>query len=256
MITVNISDDNGTPAPLYFQYDGQCQAQRAYLEFDPSENELELTAEYTGEIGNSVPVAVWNKLLLQFRVPPQVSRTALEGLAENEEVENLLQKITDGFEEVYRNDWVGSYTDEASSAIDTIERIFETLDTVDVCTAEEYLYDSLNVVEYAQDPKNWVLSLDTDGVAIIGDLEKSARAVAEVKFDHLCYRAGTYGSVEMLPGVYLKSRESITADQEGWSDTDQSKLADFSDYEYWITTNDGQDPAGITTLDDLILELS
>lgn len=46
-------------------------------------------------------------------------------------------------------------------------------------------------------------------------------------------------------GVFIQKREDIIADQKSWDDEDPCKFDDFSTCPYWITTDDGQDPAGI-----------
>jgi len=46
-------------------------------------------------------------------------------------------------------------------------------------------------------------------------------------------------------GVFIQTSENIISDQKDWCDEDQAKSTDFSTSPYWITTDDGQDPAGI-----------
>ncbi len=52
-------------------------------------------------------------------------------------------------------------------------------------------------------------------------------------------------------GVFLQTREEIMADQATWDDDDGSKNTDFSGSLYWITTDDGCEPIGIDTDDEL-----
>lgn len=54
-------------------------------------------------------------------------------------------------------------------------------------------------------------------------------------------------------GVYLQTSDDIIADQKTWDDGDASKDVDFSGSDYWITTDDGQDPIGIDSDEELWL---
>lgn len=53
--------------------------------------------------------------------------------------------------------------------------------------------------------------------------------------------AAAYGYVEIAPGVYLTSQESMVAEQTEWGDEDwdESEITDFTRAPFWITTNDG-----------------
>ncbi|MFY2764329.1 hypothetical protein [Arenimonas sp. MALMAid1274] len=62
--------------------------------------------------------------------------------------------------------------------------------------------------------------------------------------------ATTQGFVEVSPGVYLHTSENIASDAESWGDEDQAKAIDFSKYPFWLTTNSGDGPVGITGIDD------
>lgn len=48
------------------------------------------------------------------------------------------------------------------------------------------------------------------------------------------------GQIEIAPGVYLNSQESIVADQANLGDEDGAKTADFTTAPFLITTDDGQ----------------
>jgi len=48
------------------------------------------------------------------------------------------------------------------------------------------------------------------------------------------------GQIEIAPGVYLNSQESIVADQADLSDEDGAKKIDFTKAPFWMTTDDGQ----------------
>ena len=44
---------------------------------------------------------------------------------------------------------------------------------------------------------------------------------------------------EILPGVYLYSREEIIEEQKTWEEGDLAEDIDFNDSDLWITTDDG-----------------
>ena len=63
------------------------------------------------------------------------------------------------------------------------------------------------------------------------------------------------GSIEVQPGVYLSTGENMAADQEAWDETDGTKHVDFSDSPFWITTDNGSDPEGFDSLDEVLKSL-
>lgn len=72
------------------------------------------------------------------------------------------------------------------------------------------------------------------------------------KAKELMVKADETGCATIQSGCFLKSRESIIADQQGWEDGDSAKDEDFTGYPYWITTNDGQDLEAIRDEAELI----
>ena len=54
-------------APLYLHYDGQTDAQPAYVSLDLKTGEIDARAN--GEIGNAVPFSVWHRLVLRYCKP-------------------------------------------------------------------------------------------------------------------------------------------------------------------------------------------
>lgn len=57
--------------------------------------------------------------------------------------------------------------------------------------------------------------------------------------------------ITIVPGTFLTTRDNIIADQTMWDDDDESKNTDFTTDPFWITTDDGIDPIGITDAEDL-----
>lgn len=64
------------------------------------------------------------------------------------------------------------------------------------------------------------------------------------------------GCIEIQSGVFLQTQKSIIADQKDWDDEDESKDKDFSTCPFWIITDDGVEPEGVSDADDLIKMLS
>jgi hypothetical protein len=103
---------NRRKKPVFFQYQYQCAPQRAYLEIDPSKCTAGLVchADYTGEIGNAVPAAVWHALEFRIPVAPEVSRTALKALETDERFITLVGQLVDSWEEIWNgNNYVGKF---------------------------------------------------------------------------------------------------------------------------------------------------
>lgn len=122
MTTLNIKFAASTAKrfPVYAKYEGQHQAQPAYLELDICDGSL--TADYSGEIGNAVPVRVWNNLILRFSLMPET--TAEEVARIIEENKETFQKILDGSKSEWNNsNWVGKFTDETKEIINEISQL-------------------------------------------------------------------------------------------------------------------------------------
>ena len=104
--------------PLHHQYPGQCQPQPAYIELDDGE----LTADWSGEIGNAVPAAVWHDRCLRWRVPPETSKKALLAFIRGN-IE-LFERVAAGHSvEGDGSNHVGQLTEDAVAAQREIEYI-------------------------------------------------------------------------------------------------------------------------------------
>lgn len=137
MIKIVYGDNNGTQAPLFHQYPLQHNPQRAYLDFNPEADELTLTAGYNGEVGNGIPVNVWNRKIIRFSIEPATRKSDIDALGNNEDLELLLKTIVAGCESDYQH---GHYTEEAEYAIRSVESLLESeLDTIAVWDADEWI---------------------------------------------------------------------------------------------------------------------
>jgi len=109
---VKIVLPNRKEKPVLFKYRGQHQPQRAYLEIDPSQctKYIKCRADYSGEIGNAVPVAVWHDLVFRIPVAPEVWRKGLKDLEQDERFISLTTRLVDSWEEIWNgNNYVGKH---------------------------------------------------------------------------------------------------------------------------------------------------
>lgn len=109
---VKIVLPNRRKKPVFFQYQNQCFPQRAYLEIDPAKcaTNIKCHADYTGDIGNAVPVAVWHDRIFQIPVAPEMSRTALKALETDDQFISLVGQLVDSWDEIWNgNNYVGKY---------------------------------------------------------------------------------------------------------------------------------------------------
>lgn len=149
--TINIITDNldRSKAPLYCQYQGQCQPQPAYIELD-CRGAGELIADYNGEIGNAVPSYYWHGLAVRWGVSCETSADSLRSLFADDDFMATCQRIVDGFEEEWDgSNFVGRYNDDANSAIEDAERIIDnSLDQVEVYDVESWLFDHCRLTDH------------------------------------------------------------------------------------------------------------
>lgn len=143
MATIRISEHlgDGSRAPLYQHYQGQTQAQPAYVEL---EEDGTVNASYDPEIGGAVPMTVWHGRDRRYPVSNSISMDGLKALLAY--ITPLLQRVHDGLSiEWDGSNIVGRLTEAAENAEAKISRICESdeWDTVDIMDAGEWLYPSI-----------------------------------------------------------------------------------------------------------------
>lgn len=115
--------DSESNAPLYQQYAGQTNPQPAYL-FLTEDGEAGL--DWTGEIGNAVPLDVWHHRTLRWSVAPQLSKVGCKELLEDPKVVALLGRIHAGHSvEWDGNNMVGRLTEDASDASYNLQKYLD-----------------------------------------------------------------------------------------------------------------------------------
>jgi len=108
---MKIQTPNRKRKPVFYQYQGQCFPQPAYLELDPMlAGEIVLTADYSGEIGNGVPMSVWHNLILRIGIPSQVTLKALNTLKKDKDFNSMLEQLREDYDQVWNgSNYVGKF---------------------------------------------------------------------------------------------------------------------------------------------------
>lgn len=186
-LTIKTDNLRGEIAPLYCRYQGQTNAQPAYVEMDEDGN---VSADYSGEIGNAVPMTVWHGRTLRWAVSNQVRGDELADLIERDDVVALLERVYLGHSvEWDGNNHVGRLDDDAQAASDELDELFaaESSDEhnlVDVYDVDDYVGNTglLNIWrgkpldDVVRENEEWA---EEEGVIIDGDLERTLLSSAE-----------------------------------------------------------------------------
>jgi hypothetical protein len=144
-ITVRILGDD-TRAPLYKMYPQQTRPQPAYIEIS---EDGDLAANYSGEIGNAVPASVWHQRDLRISIPPGAAREAIQGfVADNVD---LFRRVIAGHSvEWDGSNHVGRLTDDARDALETLERKAESIESIAVWTAADWIAEGFSLAEFVE----------------------------------------------------------------------------------------------------------
>ena len=186
-ITLNIANLRDSAIPMYGKYESEINPQPAYVQLD---EDGEVSAGWSGEIGNGVPMTVWHQQTLRFEANPYVSGDALADYLESEAGMALLTRIHEGHEV----DWdgsnhVGRLSDDAQAAVETLERDLENLQIVEVMSAADYLFSFSTLLDiWSGKPIDDIAAgitlgmADFDGV-VDGDIRDALLTEAERQFD-------------------------------------------------------------------------
>ena len=121
-----IEELRGDAAPLYRKYPGHIREQAAFVEMGEYGF---VSASYNPEIGNAVPMYVWERRTLRFGITPYLSGDELADIVTSEEVANLLAIIYAGHDVRWDgSNHRGHLDGEAESALDELA---EYLDRVE-----------------------------------------------------------------------------------------------------------------------------
>lgn len=81
------------PEVLLFTYPNQILPQPAYIEVDLRGDEIELSADYSGEIGNSISSNVFNKLRFRYKIPAHLHGEEINEIMGDERLHKMLGEM-------------------------------------------------------------------------------------------------------------------------------------------------------------------
>lgn len=217
--TITVKTDNlDDKTPLYHKYQGQFNAQPAYIELDCRDGEL--MADWNGEIGNAIPFYYFHGLAVRWSVSSTISGASLKTILSDADFLAECQAILDGFEEVWDgSNHVGRYADDWEEHFNAAERIIERLtDEIEVWSAEDWLFASCNLCEHWENQpiEEAVAELEIfieDNMDLDGDIEE---ALIEKAKDLFTYRPKDLTRTHIDE---LLKRDEITAEEAAeWSE--------------------------------------
>lgn len=142
---ISIIPPSDTKAPLFCQYPRQNSPQPAYVCLDCRSGNL--YGDYNTEIGNAIPVSIYNGFIQIWGVNSAITHKALTDLLE--EIAPLAQEVLDGYSEDLVNgcNYRGVLSEAAKNASEKIESICEAIEDYpenleSVGTCYDWGYDS------------------------------------------------------------------------------------------------------------------
>lgn len=175
MTTAHIVFASTEAAPLFEHYQGQINPQAAYVTLDLENGEID--ARVDGEIGNSMPVAVWNGVVRRYRIERDLTVDQINDVLED--IKPILQRVLDG-SEVVRNEssnLVGRLNQDADAAENEIEMISPLgydLDKIIITNLAEWLADGGDdcwLPSEGEDIAEYISNFDLDGYIAAEDIE-------------------------------------------------------------------------------------
>lgn len=191
--------DEDDPFELYCAYDGQ--EQDCMIELDLETGQLD--ASYNPEIGNAVPMHVWDGIVRRYSIPCLSSQGANRAM---EAILPLAQRVVDGAEVVWDgSNWVSKLNEDAEKAEYEIQKElqpenFSDSDFVAVWEASEFF--------------GWHGENLPDSVTFSGEeTEKELMDLCEILRKEFTIDEGT-GSPMVITGLYnyLDSIRELVAD--------------------------------------------
>jgi hypothetical protein len=164
-------------APLYRHYSCQIDAQPAYVEIDPYSETAD--ADWSGEIGNAIPSAVFHGLRIRVAVPNDVDGAALYEYLTGDEAQGLIGRIIDGWAEEWDgNNFVGRRTDDSVAAEVELENDLHDLQCREIADVANYFYGEVGEIgarheagQSIQEIAAWLVGAAESNVVFDGDVE-------------------------------------------------------------------------------------
>ena len=142
MKTIKINTENLTEsaAPLHYQFDGQYQAQHAYIEIDPREDEIEVSADYSGETGGGGSARHYHHLVETIPVPSCILGSALIEHMTSDAFKKDILELCEGYEEVYNgNNFIGRWQEGTCDELRQMEYAMYNIETAEVSDGESWI---------------------------------------------------------------------------------------------------------------------
>lgn len=174
--------------PLYQMYPQQCNPQDAYIELNPEK--AELSADWSGEVGNSIPESVFHGTILRYSVSEYLHTSEVNALME--EIVPLAQRVCNGYEEMWNDhNHVGKLNDDASEAHEEIAKICSEAEACDsLHDGTEPWYDQQKYIILCHGRGDYITSLNDKGEVGGG----SAEDAIEYTEDEACKVVSWLGS--------------------------------------------------------------
>lgn len=137
-ITIVTDNIEGSRAPLYYKFDGQWNAQTAYIEVDTEERTV--TADCNHEISNCVPERVFDGIVIRINVPNNVDGDSLASfMNENASAFEFICDSIDVEWDGSNNVGVVNDKEAVSEVIYRLEKDAAELECVNIYEAADYL---------------------------------------------------------------------------------------------------------------------
>ena len=139
--TIKINTDNlDSAAPLYKQYNGQRQTQPSYIEIDPRGNEIEVSADYDGNIGGGCSAIHLNNLVTTIPVPAGVLGSALIDHMNSDNFKESVLELCEEYEEHWNgNNYVGRWGEDNRDLEQAMEYQMHDLESAEIYAGEEWI---------------------------------------------------------------------------------------------------------------------
>jgi hypothetical protein len=125
------------PAPLFLQYPGQCNPQRAFVKLC-SDGRVRYYADV--EIGNGISCDIYHRTSRRWSVPNDLTPRGYEQL--HDDIAEMLQEVSEGMSERWDgNNTIGRLTEEASDASDRLEFFLHDARSGDYERDEDHLME-------------------------------------------------------------------------------------------------------------------
>jgi hypothetical protein len=168
--------------PVYCKYNGQFQAQPAYISLDV---DGEVRARYNGNIGSGTTVRHWHGLEIHWSIPANMTGEQIDMFIE--EIKPLLEKVYDGHTEVWDgNNYVGKLTEEAEDAKHEIDYLCHQLSgDIEIWGVSDWLQNVVykDIVEPGETIEQAAIKIQKEAeeanVYLTGDIEKEIQEKLE-----------------------------------------------------------------------------